>query len=213
MIVQNNQWSGQPAIIIGGGPSLKSFDWSALHGRSNIVVINRAFRDCLWADVFFTEDLDAIRLFSEMPEWKAFKGEKIFHAMQRGYGIAALMVDSSLYVIHKQREDKYWSRKLSDGLSQSSNSGVGAFNLVDILGANPIFLLGFDCNQLGRGVNVNYHQDYPENMRSGDHQMISFKNDFEWWVAPNMKHREIVNLNPDSALECWPKKHWGEVLK
>ena len=118
--------------------------------------------------------------------------------------------------------DKYWSESIADGLSYSSNSMVGAINLAAILGADPIYLLGVDCGPVSGGRTANYHDDYvrvkvdagDDCWTTGDHQYLSFASDFEHWVAPNCKTRgiNVVNLNPASAIKCWPKKDWREVL-
>ena len=40
--LREGQWTGHPCFIIGGGPSLKGFDFNLLEGRKTIG-INRAF--------------------------------------------------------------------------------------------------------------------------------------------------------------------------
>lgn len=205
------QWKGQPAYVVGGGPSLSGFDWSLLAGRRNVVAINGAIKTCPWASFFFTEDLRVIELYHKSPEWHTFQGVKVFHALKPSFAARALELDSSIQIIDRKREDKFWSRSFEDGLSISSNSGVGALNLVHLLGADPIYLLGFDC----RGLN--FHKDYE---RAGFDQMGPFQHqtylsDFKYWVAPQMRDRRIVNLTTrehKSAIECWPRMDRDSML-
>jgi len=41
-VIENKPWDDQDCWIIGGGPSLKSFDWSTLEGQL-VITVNRAF--------------------------------------------------------------------------------------------------------------------------------------------------------------------------
>jgi len=199
-------WSGQSCYVIGGGPSLKDFRWDCLKPRKNVIAINRAFLDCPWADVFFTEDLRVIELYCLRPEWKAFQGVRAYHALSPDQKAKALALDPDLFIIERQREDKFWSKRFADGLSLSSNSMIGALNMVDILGADPIFILGLDCNRTGGKV-TNYHPDYERAgfERTGDDQYESFASDFKWWAALHLREKQVYNLNKLSAVDCWPK--------
>ena len=55
---------------------------------------------------------------------------------------------------------------------------------------------------------MNYHKDYDRSgkPRAGDAQYRSFKSDFENWAAWHLRNREVINLNPASAVTCWPKE-------
>jgi hypothetical protein len=192
-----------------------------LIGAPAIIAVNRAYRDCDWADYFFTEDERFIRRFAvEDPAgWDRFAGLKILHCLDASYADPVRAVDPGVHFIHRQRVDKYWSESLADGLSYSSNSMVGAINLAAILGASPIYLLGVDCGPVRGQRTANYHTDYlmasgDDCWTTGDHQYLSYASDFEHWVAPSCKTRgiEVVNLNPASHVNCWPKQDWREVL-
>lgn len=215
MILNNGVWAGQRAVLVGGGPSLKTFDWSLLAGEPNVIVVNRAWKDVPNAAIFFTEDYRVItELWGSTPEWKAFRGIKILHALDPHYAKLALDVDPTIHIIHRKREDKFWSRSLDEGLSYSSNSMIGALNLADILGAEPICLLGVDCNPVrGERFMSNYHSDYLEDWKVNAHQLDSFKSDFEHWAALHLGHREIINCNPNSGVTCWPIADPKEIFQ
>lgn len=208
-------WANQPAYLVGGGPSLKAFDWSLLEPKKNIIVVNRAWKDVPHADIFFTEDHRVIsELWGHAPEWKAWKGLKVLHALDPKFREEALAVDPTLHVIDRNGQSKFWSHRFEDGLSYSSNSMIGALNVAFILGANPIYLLGVDCRSDGAYM-PNYHADYPKDWATSSSQAEAFASDFTHWAALHLKKRIVVNLvNPDcpSALECWPKVPWVEVL-
>lgn len=212
-------WAGQPAYVIGGGKSLSAFDFKKLRGVKNRVVINRAWKDCYEAEVWFSEDERVItEMWGEDPLFQTFKGLKVLHALAPGVKDRVLAVDPTLHVIERKREDKYWSRSFHDGLSMSSCSGVGAVNLVWLLGADPIYLLGFDCRTDGNFVQ-NYHKDYLEkgwDWQTGGNNAEVYKSDMELWVHLHTQDRAVVNvINPKlpSAVTCWPTMTFDEVFK
>ena len=204
----NGAWNGNACFIVGGGPSLKGFDWSLLANRRHVIAINRAVLDVPTAGVFFTEDFQVIELFSKRKEWWDFQGYKVFHALDKSYVKPMLDIDPGLFVVERKRDDKYWSKSMGEGLSYSSNSMIGALNLADILAADPIFILGLDCVRYGGSAKVrNYHTDYEaaKFQRTGDHQYEAFASDFKLWAALHLKHRRVYNLNKDSEVSAWPK--------
>lgn len=218
MKLKENAWKDQPCYVIGGGASLKGFDFNRLADKKNRIVINRAWKDCYDAEIWFSEDHRVItELWGKDSLFQAFKGTKVLHALAPGFKEEVLAVDPTLTVIERKREDKYWSRCFHDGLSMSSCSGVGAINLAWLLGANPIYLLGFDCRSDGQ-VMQNYHDDYKKmgwDWVTGGNKAEDFKSDMELWVAPHVADRQVINvINPEypSALECWPKQTFDEVF-
>ena len=81
-----------------------------------------------------------------------------------------------------------------------------------MLGASPIYLLGFDCKGAdARGLMANFHDEYPEGWSKPEAYLQ------EKWLRAFRKHApdirgEVINLGPDSAIDCFPKKDWKEVL-
>src|SRR6185369_15005299 len=51
----NDLWWDQTVFIVGGGPSLKSFDFDLLRGR-HVLAINAAGYDVPWADLLYFQD-------------------------------------------------------------------------------------------------------------------------------------------------------------
>ena len=199
-MLSDGAWSCRPAFLIGGGPSLATLDWTLLRDVPNAICVNRSFVNVPSAAAMFTEDERFIRRFAA--ELNAFTGEVIYHALAPEYVPAVRDAVANVRIIERKRQDKYWSRSLSEGLSISSNSAIGALNLLDILDANPIYLLGIDCVP---EAPANYHDDYPQDWRSCADQMRSFKSDFEHWAKPNLRGRIVINLNRASGVECWTR--------
>lgn len=211
--MREGEWEGHDVTIIGGGPSLKGFDWTSLHKRRHIIAVNRAFIDCPTADCWFTEDARVITdLWGQ--RLKFFLGLKVWNCLQPSEIENVQAVDPSIKIIRTERKDKFWSRRFSDGLSYSSNSGVGAINIACLLGADRIFLLGFDCRTDVLRME-NYHQDYKHDpmWEVGSNAADNFLSDFTGWVAPHVKDREVISvINPEypTALTCWPTMAYQE---
>lgn len=200
-------WIGKPAILVGGGPSLKGFDWSILIDVPRVVVINRAFMDVPTADIFITEDERFITRFA--PQLREFAGVKVFASPDDAYVPRVREAVPEIVIARSRTKEFGWSECIEDGLSISSNSAIPALNLIDILGGSPIYLLGFDCRMEGATIS-NYHADYPSDWAVNAGQLDSFRSDFENWASIHLRIRacEVVNVvNPacESAISCWPK--------
>ncbi len=226
-------WRGDHAILVGGGPSLKGFDFSKLSGHRTAVV-NMAYYFAPDADLLFSEDFRFFKRANAIPEesddlkpelleqladfkkaWARFTGKKVFSCLAKSFEQPALDMDKDIIIIPRKRPDKFWSKSYDEGMCYASNSMIGLLNLVDLLGADPIYLLGVDCNHVGQKT-VNFHEFYPNTAewRTGDVQYDSFKSEFEVWAALHLRNsgKSVINLNPDSAVNCWPKKKWSDVF-
>lgn len=210
MRLASGSCSGQSATIVGGGPSLRGFDLSRLFGKRNIIAVNAAFRFVPFADAVFSEDLRFIERFGN--ELQLFQGKVIWHCLKGIDPERGLKVCPNIITLRERRDDKYWSTSF-DSLSFSSNSVVGAINLAEILGCNPIYILGVDCRAEGLMIE-NFHSAYPQEWSVGAMQALNWKSDFENWVAPNCKAKVVNVINPayESALECWEKMTLEDYL-
>ena len=53
--VHDGDWSGERCFIVGGGPSLRGFDWGRLRGE-RVIAVNRAFEQLPFADISVSLD-------------------------------------------------------------------------------------------------------------------------------------------------------------
>lgn len=190
-----------PFFVVAGGPSLRTFDFSLLRDVRNVIVINGAMRDVPTADYWVSEDARFITRFAAEPWWKAFKGRKLFACPDDAYVPEVKAVAPEVEIVRSRPKSKGWSKRLEDGLSTSSCSLIPALNLADVLGGDPIYLLGVD---LGKDA-TNYHTLYPKSWGNGAAQMESYRSDVELWAFPNLRHRLVLNLNRDSSVGCWSR--------
>lgn len=216
-MLKQGEWKGRRAFIVGGGPSLRDFDWKQLEGEQ-CVVINAAYKHVKHLEaVFFTEDLRFIEEFTHRDDWNEFRGRKVVHCLDNTFLKRIHQSDNTIDVIRRVPKERRrcWGRSLQDGLSYASNSGIGAINLAQILGGSPLYLLGFDCRRFDG--QSNFHDDYKRSWRTGDDQYKNFLADIVHWVKPHIKGTPVFNIvNPEmpSAIppSCFPQVKADDVF-
>jgi hypothetical protein len=103
---------------------------------------------------------------------------------------------------------------MTKGIGHGNNSGYGALNLAACLGANPIYLLGFDMMHHYDETNkakTHWHGGHPSPQR--EKTVTSFIQHFNR-AAPILKEKgiNVINLSPGSALTCFKKAKPEEYL-
>ena len=199
-LTHNNSWAGKRCFIIGGGPSLKGFDFSQLKGEKTIAV-NRAFEYLdpsiaffMDNDTFYSKVMDGV--FGERT-----KERFVSHKMKVTLNISGVQYGNGVYSIPISERPEM-TTDLKDGLFEGGNSGFAALNLAVCLGANPIYLLGFDMKVNGSGKQSWFHGGYENPGKDGVYRAwIEYLND----AAPAIKELgiDVINLNPDSGVRCF----------
>lgn len=183
-------WAGRSVILIGGGPSLRGFDFDRLRGRAIVVAINDAIRAAPWADVAFT--IDRQWLARRRDELVRFSGEKIA-AMPLGQPAVQGV--------------KFVQRRRGGGLSDDpavvhtgDNSGFAALGMALMRGAGNIALLGYDMDRPGH-----WHDGYEWSSQYGPQNYPAWAAGFSSLaVAARELGARVLNCNPDSAIRCFP---------
>ena len=207
--VKNGVWKGRRCFIIGGGPSIKDVDLSMLTGELTIGV-NRAY-ELLSPSILFGVDgqmwgwveqglcgADSKKKFNE------YKGYKVWMALNRAFPPDFYLInvdDGSGYKIGSTKR-----------LAFKNNSGYGAINLAAALGANPIYLLGFDMRGDKQGKQKWWHEGYP--IDYGEDVYTGYVRELGKF-APVLKEAgiQIVNLNPKSTLKCFEFGDYRNVVR
>jgi hypothetical protein len=193
-ILLDGTWAGRRCFIIGGGPSLKNLDLSHLTGELTIGV-NRAF-ELIDPTIIFSMDHrfyqwlkggefgeETWERYLASPAWKIFVNTRDFR-----FGPEVQQV----------RMTEHPRTGTIECLGACSNSGLAALKLAVTLGANPIYLLGFDLHANGKRQQW-WHDGYKYVLK--DEVYGNYLADFGTY-APGLAEKgvQVINVNPDSAL-------------
>lgn len=190
---RREKFIGSDVFVIGGGPSLRGFDFTRLKGRNTI--------GCNAAG-FLGSDICNVLFFADR-EWYGKFYERVFEFGGTVVTDCPDMRDdrpSWLYYLPRSTFPGVFKDCLGGG-----NSGSAAINLALIMGARRVLLLGFDGALGGDGAS-NWHRDtidapdanvYPyfENAHRAIAQML----------PETFPDAQIINLNPNSTIGCFPK--------
>lgn len=207
--IHNGAWKGRRCFIIGGGPSIKNVDLNLLKGEM-VIGINRAYEVCDPSILFGIDSqlwgwIEQGKLGAESKrKFNEYKGYKVWVALHKIFPPDFYLVDAD--------EDDGYRVGTTAKLAYKSNSGYGAVNLAAALGANPIYLLGFDMQGTKQGKQKWYHDGYPVDYGENVYERyIEELNRF----APVLEQSgfEVVNLNPKSALKCFTFGSYKRVIK
>ena len=184
--------------MIGGGPSLRRFDWQSLKDRP-CVAINEAGHEAPWAKILYFNDYS----------WYAANNDLV----HRFAGITAtydenLSARTDVKVHHTGGEgfDTAWP-----GIRHGNNSGYAAINVAWHFGARKLALLGYDMGpDIADKDRPNYHTRY----KRRQFKDWKFRNWIRIFKALEYEEygMEIVNCSMLSRLECFPKVSIDEVL-
>jgi len=199
-ILKDGQWKGHSCYVVGSGPSLKGFDFARLNGEFSIGC-NMEF---LWnPSIALCQDVRFFRRYKDDPQYLACESIKAYF---KGHPHREdIEASDRIYEIRSAHFN--WGRMLSQGLVYGANVGLAAINLADILGASPIYLLGFDCKQ-GPSNESHHHDAYPEHWRLSQPEAVAFKynrniEEFRKWSSHVKGY--VVNATPESAIDCFDK--------
>lgn len=162
-VLNSQSLSEAPRVwVIGGGPSLKGFDWSLLSGEV-VIGANRAFE---MPNVGITITIDPLfdRLshngdlgHESREKWRLYKGLKIYAACEDDPPRASDVILA--HRVTNQADDVIPPRV--DNIGKASNSGYAGVKLAWALGAKQIYCLGFDMAGVN-GRTAWFHDGYPE---------------------------------------------------
>lgn len=201
--VRPRAWEGARCFIIGGGPSLKDFNFSLLKNELTIG-INKAF---LFFDPTIIFSMDA-RFWQWIEDGTlGTEAQQRFEHYKHGLKLflntgGSFFTPDILQVQHAGRIA--FTDNFNHGIGSGNNSGYAALNLAATLGVTQIYLLGFDMHGDGKKQTW-FHSGYPEVQSATVYD--DFRHDIEKFAAPALAERgiEVINLSPSSALQCFPK--------
>lgn len=197
-------WKGEDAYVVGGGPSLSTFDWELLRGR-NVVGCNSAF--ILGAGVV------GITVFADADWWHNIGKDML--SQYAGIAVACCPIledarDLPKWLLFMPRQDDGLSH---EALGFNGNTGSLAINLALRLGARRVFLLGFDM-ALGPEGQANWHDVRwePAKAESYPNFMHRFRA-VSYYLPRVFPGCEVVNVSNVSKMDLFPRQtleeHFG----
>lgn len=174
----SRDWTGETVLIIGGGPSFKRLGHhkmlSEVRKRMKVVAVNRAHRLAPWADLLYGAD----------PEF--WKDE----------GVQGVSSDDVLWA------DGPATFSHLAGVVTGQSSAFHAWNLAFQFGAKEVLLTGIDMRTYEPGRKYHWHEGYGT---SAVPDFWQVRQDFHR-VAQQVPEyaARTFNLNPDSAVRCFP---------
>lgn len=214
-VLPDGSWKGQRCFLIGGGPSLRGFDFERLRGE-RVIAINAAFKFCMFADILFF--MDRANFYMAMLKgrmndggikkaWDEFSGYKVFLDLLQNRqipGCHQLYANSSI--------ESGLTFTMKKGLIHGNNSGHGALNLAFCLGANPIYLLGYDFYFVGpKKQRGHFHNVYKHEL--SENGFLAFIKHFQ--KSSKILRRagvRVFNCNSKSRLRYFEFADIDEVL-
>lgn len=202
-------WSGSRCFIVGGGPSLKGFDFSKLDNELTIS-INRSFEYFDPSIMFFMDNQTFYEplLSGEFGQDVRTKFIKT-KAMKIALNITGALYNYGVYSVPLSRTPRM-TFDLQDGLFDGGNSGFAAINLAVCLGATTIYLLGFDMKRDGRGKQIWFHDGYKSPGNDSVYERwIEYLNEAE--EALRGRSLTVINLNRKSGVKCFEFKDFKDI--
>jgi len=204
-VLKSGAWDKQTCFIIGGGPSLKDFDWNLLKGQK-VIGINKAFTvypvDINYAMDYNFFDILEYGINKEDKElrksWQKFQGIKLFALHDSQYKFK-----KGIYYVNELCK-KGLSFDLESGIMLGNNSGTGALMLAIALGCKRIGLLGYDFKV--KENQTHWHEGYSyQNCESMKINLADFKRNVEEFASGILEIGiNVVNLSNDSELKGYP---------
>lgn len=190
--------------IVGGGPSLKNFDWSLLEGKF-VVAINRAYEVLPNAQIVYFTDNDWWDIHKA--NVLRHKGTKIKGSLPRKKANHPDVIDYTL-----TGPTGFETKELS--LRHGNNSMYAALNLVTVhLGFKKVYLLGADMRWGEKNNKATSHWHDGHRRRDPESVYERMRQSFETAIKPLAEMQvEVITVGLNSQLHTFPKKSFQEVF-
>lgn len=196
-------WKGKDCFILGGGPSLDGWDFDLLKSE-RVVGCNHAFRHgpevcdyLVFADMGFFSNKDVYKGLEAFPNPVITNQTRLYSKTEPWLKLMK----------------KYPRGFHMDGLGYNNNTGAVAINLALLLGAQWIYLLGFDMH-LDKEGRSNYHNHQiskpsPNIYRNMLAHFTKCKKDLQ----AKFPGRHIFNVTSCSSLVVFPQINFDRFWK
>jgi hypothetical protein len=191
--------SDAPALILCGGPSIKGVDVAELEGRGNVIAVNLACRLAPFADVLYFADR---RFFYANRDELQKHGAPL--KVMRSAPDAAFEIPGLVVKLYNGRGALSCDHSQLCGL----DGGANAINLAFQMGAKRIIVFGLDMKPEG-----NWHEPHPFKPTPAFVYKQSYIPGHRAMAAELAKRGvSVLNCSGNSALDCYPKVTFSEVI-
>lgn len=198
-------WKGRRCFVVGSGASLDGFDFSRLEGEL-VICINRS-GEYAPASLTYSLDESFVRSIRDGSLPDAQQAADFYNSPTlRVQAVTQETTQETLREADVALEAKpprdEMRESLKDGIGHGHLSGFGAVNLAIMLGAEDIYLLGFDMGA-GSEQFAHFHAEYPGKEDLGLYKRVripAFEKNRGWIRT----RANVINLNPDSAMTTFP---------
>lgn len=195
-------WEGEVGFVIGGGPSIRDFDFNRLQGRGRVIAVNDAGITpgrATWSDVLFWADMRWLDWNHERISQHTGQFKISRKPVPYGFGFPVHQLD------YKPRLNYSRDPSVLSGWC----GGGSAINLGALFGLKTIILLGFDMRE---APVMNWHANHQLG-----HEPFQHRNKFIpalERMAPGLREDgvTVINTNPRSGLRCFPFADIEEIL-
>ncbi len=157
-----NKHKGNPAVVLGSGPSLHNLDWKLIESYITIAV-NSAILKAPKSDYYFSCDF-GMTVWESWVTLRNLKCDLILYNIDVGFRYLEYLTKENTFEGIAEDRVYYFDMKDTDlkmdtvNLIRGSTSTQVAVHFAHLLGCSPIYLIGCDC----RYVDGKYHYyDFP----------------------------------------------------
>lgn len=187
----DGMWAGEPCAVLGGGPNLATIDVASVVDSMHTIAANVSAR---WnPDITYCVDTKVPRIIDKHTEWNPGLRLVMCHGTR----------ERNLRQNYQQQwyhfgglPQSEWSQSISEGIGHSGGCGFYCYNLAALLGADPIYLLGFDCDWTVPREDSHWHNVY----RSSPGVLEKFYDVFSAHVPDDVRKKTFV-LEPTRLSE------------
>ena len=209
-------WPGQTVFIIGGGPSLKGFNWDLIK-QFRCIGCNDAYQLGSWVDVCCFGDLTWYNIHYK--ETIDTEDRGIIPGLKKFGGLIVSCnpeLNGLPYLHCMARRPRGFSIRPFE-VAWNCNTGSASINLAYHLGAKRAVLLGFDMRFSNDGEN-NWHYNlkdpdqkttYPGIHKKFQDHFIYMERERKAKVGDSF---EVLNATPGSELDVFPKVKLEDIL-
>ena len=216
VLIKNSRRSR--VFIVGGGASLKDFDFSLLKNE-DVIAVNKAIEFVPYAKHFITMDYTFIHshdklknadfnIIKKSAETSHFVVNTLHDYMIRIDGVYTDTRYNLKYKDLDKFDDVIVSNTLYDSINgfgkdisnfaHGNNSGFCALQLALILGYDKIYLMGYDLNTNSR--KTHFHNGYNQDYARFTKELADYRSTFEAAIRLSDNKDRIISCSPISSL-------------